>query len=188
MSGNSDAVSIRRFTWLLDQRGYRYVTESDLESVITIRNSKRPDFWVDTGQGVRFLAEVKSFEKPTAVQLNDEPRFAMFVDDGQRRINGQPIEKAAQQLAPYRNDGMPLIVVLDNHRQVGVSLGTVELIQIFGSLQYEFTVGSVLGSKHRRRVGTKATGSRARRRQTFVHQRSHRERCRNAVRYVRGEG
>jgi hypothetical protein len=33
----SDEISIRRFTWLLDQRGYAYVDECRLEDAISIR-------------------------------------------------------------------------------------------------------------------------------------------------------
>jgi hypothetical protein len=52
---------------LLDQRGYSYVGEDRLEHAITVRGGKRPDFYVDTRRDVRFLAEVKAFENPTAL-------------------------------------------------------------------------------------------------------------------------
>jgi len=39
----SDDISIRRFTWLLDQRGYPYIPERGLDQAITIRGGKRPN-------------------------------------------------------------------------------------------------------------------------------------------------
>lgn len=70
----------------------------------------------------------------------------MFIGELQKRINAGAISHAAEQLAPYRTDPLPRIVVLDNHRQVGISLDTVTLIQIFGTLQYEFTVNTETGA------------------------------------------
>lgn len=142
----SDAISIRRFTWLLDQRGYSYVPENRLEQVIIIRGGKRPDFFVDTRRAVRFLVEVKAFEEPTALDRSTESTGAMFVGDLQKRINAGVVERASKQLAPYSNDGLPLVVALDNHRQIGISLGSIELIQIFGTLQYEFTIDRTTGA------------------------------------------
>lgn len=51
----SDEISIRRFTWLLDQRRFSYLGENQLQQAITIRGDKRPDFLIDTGRGVRFV-------------------------------------------------------------------------------------------------------------------------------------
>ena len=48
----SDEISIRRFTWLLDQRGYAYITERSLDQTITIRGGKRPVFLVETGRSL----------------------------------------------------------------------------------------------------------------------------------------
>ncbi len=141
----SDEISIRRVTWLLDQRGYDYTDERRLEHVITIRGGKRPDFFVDARRAVRFLAEVKAFETPTALDNSTAATGSIFVRDLQQRING-PVERAARQLAPYANEPFPRVVVLDNHRQRGISPGTVELIQIFGTLRYEFTVNAETGA------------------------------------------
>lgn len=141
----SDEISIRRFAWLLDQRGYTYVDERRLEHAITVRGGKRPDFFADTQRAVRFLAEVKAFETPTALDHATATTGSMFIGDLQRRITG-PVERAARQLAPYANDPFPRVVVLDNHRQRGVSPGTVELIQIFGTLEYGFTVNPETGA------------------------------------------
>jgi hypothetical protein len=142
----SDEISIRRFTWLLDQRGYGYVDERRLEQAVAIRGGKRPDFLVDTRRNVHFLAEVKAFEKPTALDQAPPGVGAMFIGDLQKRINAGAISHAAEQLAPYRHDPLPRIVVLDNHRQIGISLDTHTLIQIFGTLQYEFTVNTETGA------------------------------------------
>jgi hypothetical protein len=141
----SDAISIRRFAWLLEQRDYSYVPENLLQSAIKIRGDKRPDFLVDRRQGIRFLAEVKAFDKPTGLDLADESVGAIFVGETQKRINQGVIVRASKQLAPYADEGLPLVVVLDNHRQIGVSPGTIELIQIFGTLQYHITVDANTG-------------------------------------------
>jgi hypothetical protein len=140
----SDEISIRRFAWLLDQRGYTYVDERRLQHAITVR-CKRPDFFVDTRRNVRFLAEVKAFENPTALDHATATTGSIFIGDLQKRITG-PVERPARQLAPYANDPFPRVVVLDNHRQRGISPGTLELIQIFGTLEYGFTVNTETGA------------------------------------------
>ena len=83
----SDEISIRRFTWLLDQRGYPYIPERGLDQAITIRGGKRPDFLVETGCDLRFMTEVKAFETPTALDRSTESIGAMFVGDLQKRVN-----------------------------------------------------------------------------------------------------
>src|SRR5581483_12319049 len=105
----SDEVSIRRFTWLLSQRGYSYTEEHRLEDAITVRGGKRPDFVVDTQRAVHFLAEVKAFEKPTALDQSQSKVGSMFIGDLQKRVNAGAISHAAEQLAPYRNDPLPRI-------------------------------------------------------------------------------
>jgi DUF2934 family protein len=142
----SDEISIRRFMWLLDQRGHAFLDERRLEQAIPIRNNKRPDFFVDTRRNVRFLAEVKAFEKPTALDQAPPSIGSIFIGDLQERINSGAISHAAEQLAPYRHDPLPRVVVLDNHRQIGISLDTVTLIQIFGTLQYEFAINTETGA------------------------------------------
>jgi len=148
--------------WLLEQRGYSYVLEDQLHTVVPLKANKRPDFFVDTMRGVRFLAEVKVFATPTVLDKSDEFTGAMFGADLQSKINAGPIPRAAQQLAPYTTAGFPLIVVLDNHRQMGVPLGDVYLVQIFGSLEYAFTTdqstGEVLSEGWVHRQSDSATG------------------------------
>jgi hypothetical protein len=129
-----------RPTWIA------YITERSLDQVITIRGGKRPDFLVETGRSLRFMTEVKAFETPTVLDRSVESIGAMFVGDLQKRINSGSIERAAKQLAPYAHEDFPRVVVLDNHRQIGISLGTIELIQVFGTLQYEFTIDSTTGT------------------------------------------
>jgi hypothetical protein len=131
---------------LLDQRGYDYTDERRLEHAITIRGGKRPDFFVDTRRGVRFLAEVEGFDQPTALDAAAGSTGSISVRDLQKRINSGVIFRASKQLAPYSGAGIPLVVVLDNHRQIGISLDTVALIQSFGTLHYEFTVDTESGA------------------------------------------
>jgi hypothetical protein len=141
----NDDTSIRRMRWLLDQRGNAYVSEDRLHEVLAIQENKRPDFYVDTGRGVRFLAEVKAFDKPTVLDESSEFVGAMFIGDSFQQRIGSAIEHASKQLARYRHSGFPLVVIIDNHRQRGIPLGRVELVQILGSLEYEFTVDSSTG-------------------------------------------
>lgn len=62
----------------------------------------------------------------------------------QKRIN-RAVRNAADQLAPYAGDGIPLIVVLDNHRQIGLQIGRMELIELFGRIGYGITIDTQTG-------------------------------------------
>lgn len=145
-------VAERRFAWLLRQRGYLFWTEDRLEEVMAVRG-KRPDFYVRTASFGDLIAEVESFEEPTLLD-----RKAMA---GSRSgfINPKPllgrmknaIRRAADQLKPYAEDGLPLLVVLDNWRRVGLPLEETDLIQVFGDLIFVATFDPVKGRATDRR-------------------------------------
>ena len=91
-----DEISIKRMRWLLEQRGYSFALEDDLHKVLSLKKNRRPDFLVDTGHGVRFLAEVKAFETPTVLDESTEFTGAIFGADTQSRINAGPIARAGE--------------------------------------------------------------------------------------------
>jgi hypothetical protein len=125
-------VAERRFVWLATQRGCTWVPEGQLESVMAVRGP-RPDFYVRSRAGP-FLAEVKAFEKPGPLhgidQVGSRSMEAML-----KPISGA-IDEARRQLRPYRGDAIPMLVVLDPWRQLGIDLSPEILIQIFGELQF----------------------------------------------------
>jgi hypothetical protein len=118
---------------MLGQRGFDFVREDAIFSKIPNR-AKRPDFYVMPPGGSNFLVEVESFKKPTPLDLIEAD--AMFVADTtpQKRIDRR-VRAAADQLAPYADLDIPLVVLLDNHRQVRLEgLGLEALAALFGDL------------------------------------------------------
>jgi hypothetical protein len=128
-----DTLSIRRFEWLLAQRAYAFVGEGRAFERIPKRG-KRPDFYVMPEDGAHVLVEVKAFEKPTWLdELDATPMFVASDRPSQARINRQ-VRAAAAQLAPYSDLGIPLVIALDNHRQVRLEgLGIDALAPLFGA-------------------------------------------------------
>ena len=128
-----------RFRWLLTQRGYRYWTEDNLDEVILVRG-KRPDFYVKTPHG-DFLAEVKSFEKESPLRFL---RQAMAYNQRSilKRIR-KKVNDAAEQLRPYQIVGIPLLIVLDNWRRVGIPSNITDLLDaLFGEQQLWVPISS----------------------------------------------
>jgi hypothetical protein len=110
----TDRESLQRFTWLLNQRAYRFWPEDKLDEVISVRR-KKPDFYVRTASG-DLLVEVESF-----VERLSRPAQAMAVNPERewRRIQGA-VRHGAQQLGDYKDLNLPMMVVVDNWRRVGV--------------------------------------------------------------------
>ena len=129
----SEDIAERRFRWLLQQRRYCYWPEAELGKVITLRRT-RPDFFVRTPADGEMLVEVESFAKPTVLKTMVARVFSLDAMSLQKRIN-RVVCKAADQLEPYSVMHIPLVVALDNWRQVGLSLGPSDLIQIFGLVE-----------------------------------------------------
>ena len=67
---STDAISNRRCTWLLNQRGFRYWREADIGQLLALRGTN-PDFLVETPVPVRFFLELKSFEQDTLLDRID---------------------------------------------------------------------------------------------------------------------
>uniref|UniRef100_A0A7C1IX73 Uncharacterized protein n=1 Tax=Ammonifex degensii TaxID=42838 RepID=A0A7C1IX73_9THEO len=132
-----DEISLRRFKWLLKQRGYRFWPEDRLEEVIQVRGT-RPDFYVRM-PWCDFLAEVESFEKSSVVDLNPNRVFTVNPKDLVKRISGA-CKEAARQLKPYANLGLPMVIVLDNWRQIGIPLDPLHLVQLFGMIEFRVPV------------------------------------------------
>lgn len=131
MTNQKDEISLRRFKWLLRQRGYQFWDENSLEKKIQVR-SRRPDFYVET-PWCDFIAEVKSFEKPSVLRKINNRVGVLGPEEFEKLIRriSNPCQKAAAQLAPYADLGLPMIIVFDNWQQVGIPLTPLFLIQFF---------------------------------------------------------
>ena len=146
---STDEVSNRRCTWLLDQRGFRYWREGAIGQILTLRGTN-PDFLVETPVPVRFFIELKSFEQATLLDRIDPGvrTFSVGIMSLQKRAN-RLVRDAAEQLLPYADSNFPMIIVLDNHRQKGISLDHHTLGGLFGELQVQIrsdpTTGENLG-------------------------------------------
>src|SRR5207249_4689891 len=93
-----------------------------------------------------FLAEVESFERPTVLDTAQSRTFSLSHMALQKRVN-RAVRNAADQLEPYRILDIPLVVVLDNHRQVGISgPDNHALRSLFGELYFIKTVDTMTGA------------------------------------------
>jgi hypothetical protein len=135
MSARQDEVSIRRCTWLLTQRGCTFRREAEIGQVLTLKDSN-PDFLVETPDRIRFLLELKSVGEQDTLLDRIDPSVTVFSIDSmslQKRAN-RLVRDAANQLAPYAPEALPMVVMLDNHRQKGISLDKHTLRALFGEL------------------------------------------------------
>ncbi len=130
-----------RFAWLLNQRGVSYVDEAHLEQKVEDRGT-RPDFYAWTPH-VCFLAEVEALHKEGPFRRWLGVGFG-DVDAIIRRLR-TPVQHAAKQLAPYRDLEVPMLVILDNHRKVGIQTGPIELIQLLGTLKIRVPIDTTTG-------------------------------------------
>lgn len=128
-----------RFAWLLRQRGIPFWDEDSLESRITVREGKRPDFYAEP-QGQPILVEVEGLHAIRSHTLGLDPV------QNRKRLRG-PVELAARQLKPYRVLGIPMIVAVDNARRVGVSLDKIDLIQLLGVTEIRVPVNLTAGGR-----------------------------------------
>ena len=115
----------QRFIWLLRQRKYDFWPDDKLDEVIKVRQTK-PDFYVRTPQNQRVLIEVESFEKP--ISFRSAPKQAMVRDIRPvlERIR-RTVRRGARQLEPYEPEAIPMLVVVDNWRQVGIPTNVTDL-------------------------------------------------------------
>jgi len=124
-------IGSKRFEWLLKQRKIEYVDENNLEQKISVK-ATRPDFFA-WSHGIEFLVEVESFDKAGPLH-NAADVGAGDVNDIIKRIRG-PVNHAAKQLKPYADLEIPMIIVLDNFKKIGLPIGPLEMIQLFGTLE-----------------------------------------------------
>jgi len=126
-------VAERRFRWLLGQRGYRFYAENELDDVITVREGKRPDFFVEAGAN-GLLAEVKVLVAPGPLDREGNRVFSLSVEALLLPL-ARKVAKASGQLAPYADDAFARAIVIDNWRQVGVDLDPYILGQLFDTTE-----------------------------------------------------
>jgi hypothetical protein len=114
----NDSFSLERAKWLFKQRGFNYLEENELTRELPDLGT-RPDFLINAPGVGNILVEVESFIEK--VEGFPPPR-------GFSQVNMRPpirrmstaIRHAARQLRPYAALGIPLIVLLDNHRLCGI--------------------------------------------------------------------
>jgi len=145
---STDEISIRRCSWLLKQRGFRYWRETEMGQVLPLQETN-PDFLVETLAGVRFLMELKSFEKDTILRTIQARTFSLGHMTLQKRAN-RLVRDAAEQLLPYAATNLPMVIALDNYRQVGISLDKHTLSSLFGELEALITIDLETGGAVRR--------------------------------------
>lgn len=84
---------------------------------------------------------MKSFEKDTILDELD-PGIRTFSIDPmslQKRAN-RLVQRAAEQLLPYVPTGVPMLIMLDNYRQKGISLDEHTLAALFGELKVRIEI------------------------------------------------
>lgn len=142
---STDEISNRRCTWLLNQRGFRHWREAEIAQILTLRGTN-PDFLVETPVPVRFFLELKSFEQDTLLDRLDPSvrTFSIGIMSLQKRAN-RLVRDAAEQLLPYTDTGLPMVIMLDNYRQKGISLDHHTLSGLFGELQVQIRINPTTG-------------------------------------------
>ena len=89
--------------------------------------------------------EVESFEG-LSVLKTAAPRVAWIDPQRLAKRLDTAVRRAARQLGPYREEAIPLLVVLDNHRRVGLPLEPIDLIQLYGSVQVHASLDTLTGT------------------------------------------
>ncbi len=134
-----------RFAWLLRQRGIPFWDEANLEQRIEVK-TKRPDFYAEPRDSSPFFAEIKELQK--VGPLRRVTARAWFPDPYQNlnRLR-KPVEIASKQLKPYEKLSIAMLVVFDNARRVGVTLDSIDLLQLLGMSEYRVRVNVTTGEK-----------------------------------------
>ena len=139
MSGCEDfkGPAERRFCWLLTQRGCvrgrSFWYEEEIGEEIKLAKP-RPDFLIHTRYG-RVLAEVKSIEEPGPIERKRGQPGAFAGKECNQRLRNI-VERAADQLSPYRSLGIPCIVIIDNWRRKLIGTGFEDLRWIWGEPEF----------------------------------------------------
>ncbi len=134
-----------RFTWLLRQRSIPFCDEANLEQRIEVKG-KRPDFYAEPRESSPFFAEIKELQKQGPLR---RVMAAAWAPDPYQNLNRlrEPVEIASKQLKPYEKLRIAMLVVFDNARQVGVSLGSIDLLQLLGMSEYRVLINATTGEK-----------------------------------------
>lgn len=142
---SDDRVSLRRAEWLFRQRGCRVWREEKIAEILPLLTAV-PDFLVQSPEGVWFFVELKSFEQPSILnQLDPSVRTITLQPMSlQRRVN-RLVKDAANQMKPYAAYGLPIVVGLDNWRQVAVPCDLHSLSGLLGELAFTITIDSTTG-------------------------------------------
>ena len=132
-------IAERRCAWLLKQREFTFWRESELEQKIEVRGT-RPDFYVETLRQGAFLVEVESFERPGPFQIGSVGGRAVDGDRISKRIR-TAVRNATKQLRSYRDLGIPMLIMLDNWRMVGIPSNIIDLrIALFGTPEFRVPI------------------------------------------------
>ncbi len=131
IKGPSENLGEQRFAWLLGQRGIPFWHEKNLEECIEVKETK-PDFCAKPDDFPTFLAEIKEMQKPGFLE---RITYVIAVDPelNLKRLR-RPIRGASEQLKPYEPLGIPMVVILDNARRVGIAMMSIDLIQLVGDV------------------------------------------------------
>lgn len=121
-----------RFAWLLQQRGMPFLGEDRIATELGVSTDKKPDFLVSIPGFPRFLVEVEGFLGPGPLATRTARSYYGSADEMQRKL-GTAVKHAANQLKPYRGLSIPMLIVLDDARRVGIALQKVDLENLFGS-------------------------------------------------------
>jgi len=150
---------------LLEQRGFSFWPEERLEEVLEVKQT-RPDFFVKTALGTKFLVEVNAFEK----ELNGPSLGLAQIDfkQGHKRVRNAILE-AAKQLRPYAEDSLPLVILMDNWNMVWLegSVGTL-LDAVFGEVVHLVPVPESDASRHPQIRCTRRDGVLNARHKTYI--------------------
>ena len=124
--------------------------EEDLASKIEVQNT-RPDFYAYPTDFTPFLVEVESFEKPGPLRTITARVFWAGPELFLTRLR-TAVRHADNQLKPYRQHGIPMLVVLDNVRRVGIPLAAIDLVNLFGIQEihqpFDPTTGQLVGTPY----------------------------------------
>lgn len=134
-----------RFAWLLRQRGIPFWDEANLEQRIEVK-AKRPDFYAEPRDSSPFFAEVKELQKLGPLRRVTPRAWSPDPYQNLKRLR-MPVEIASKQLKPYEKLGIAMLVVFDNARKVGVSLGSIDLLQLLGMSEIRVLVNVTTGEQ-----------------------------------------
>ncbi len=145
IKGSSENLGEQRFARLLRQRGIPFCDETNLERCIEVKR-KRPDFYAEPRDFPPFFAEIKELQEVGPLRRVMVGVWAPDPYQNLKRLR-EPAESAAKQLKPYEKLRIPMLVVFDNARQVGVSLGSIDLIQLLGMSEYRVLMNVATGEQ-----------------------------------------